>query len=105
MDDMRQEVMHEEAVRIAKRILETGKFTYEEIAECTELSVEEIKGLDYKIGERKYSPKKRVSHNHYFDDLVALSKIEFYDIMDIRICPLFFGTLWVNTLSACEKAD
>lgn len=24
MDDMRQEVMHEEAVRIAKRILETG---------------------------------------------------------------------------------
>ncbi len=52
MDDMRQEVMHEEAVRIAKRILETGKFTYEEIAECTELSVEEIEGLDYKVGEQ-----------------------------------------------------
>lgn len=51
MDDMRQEVMHEEAVRIAKRILETGKFTYEGSAECTELSVEEIEGLDYKVGE------------------------------------------------------
>nr|WP_296961359.1 hypothetical protein [uncultured Mediterraneibacter sp.] len=56
MDDMRQEVMHEEAVRIAKRILETGKFTYEGIAECTELSVEEIDGLYYKVGEQKYSP-------------------------------------------------
>ena len=44
------------AINVAKGILQTGKISYEEIAECTELSVEEIKGLDYKVGELKYSP-------------------------------------------------
>lgn len=51
IDDMRKEVIYEEAVRVAKRILETGKCTYEEIAECVELPVDEIKALDREVGE------------------------------------------------------
>ena len=37
------------AVQIAKRMLKSGKLSYEEIAEFAELTVEEVKALDEKV--------------------------------------------------------
>ena len=49
MEEMRNETAHEKAVEIAKRMLKSGKLSYEEVAEFSELSVEEVKALDNKI--------------------------------------------------------
>ena len=46
---MRNETAHEKAVQIAKRMLKSGKLSYEEIAEFAELTVEEVKALDEKV--------------------------------------------------------
>lgn len=49
MEEMRNETAHEKAVQIAKRMLKSGKLSYEEIAEFAELTVEEVKALDEKV--------------------------------------------------------
>ena len=49
MEDMRNETIHENAVQIAKRMLKSGKLSYEEVAEFAELGVEEVKALDDKV--------------------------------------------------------
>ena len=49
MEEMRNETAHETAVQIAKRMLKSGKLSYEEIAEFAELTVEEVKALDEKV--------------------------------------------------------
>lgn len=48
LEDMRSETIHEKAVRVAKKMLASGKMSYEEISEMVELPVEEIKALDTK---------------------------------------------------------
>lgn len=45
MEDMRNEAAIEEGRKIAFNMLSLGKLSYEEIAGCTELSVEEVKEL------------------------------------------------------------
>lgn len=45
MENMRKESSHEKAVEIAKRMLASGKLTYEDIAVFTDLTLEEIKAL------------------------------------------------------------
>lgn len=45
MDRLVQEAAHECRVETAQRILARGKLTIEEIAECTGLSVEEVRRL------------------------------------------------------------
>ena len=45
MENMRKESSHEKAVEIAKRMLASGKLTYEDIAAFTDLTLEEIKAL------------------------------------------------------------
>lgn len=45
MEEMRNETAHEKAIQIAKRMLESGKLSYEEVAEIAELTVEEVKAL------------------------------------------------------------
>ena len=49
MEEMRNETAHEKAVQIARRMLKSGKLSYEEIAEFVELTVEEVKNLDEKV--------------------------------------------------------
>ena len=49
MEDMRNETIHENAVQIAKRMLKSGKLSYEEVAEFAELDVEEVKALGEKV--------------------------------------------------------
>lgn len=46
MEEMRNETAHEKAVQIARRMLKSGKLSYEEIAEYAELTV--VKALDEK---------------------------------------------------------
>ncbi|MDD6082564.1 MAG: hypothetical protein PUB89_06955 [Oscillospiraceae bacterium] len=52
MEDMRNEAAYEaskaKAIQIAKRMLDSGKLTYEEIAEFAGLTLEEVKALDEK---------------------------------------------------------
>lgn len=56
MEDMRneaareaaQKAKHEKAIEVAKRLLASGKMSYDEIAQMVELPVEEIKTLDAK---------------------------------------------------------
>ena len=48
MEDMRNEASKEKAIQIAKRMLDSGKLTYEESAEFADLTVEEVKALDEK---------------------------------------------------------
>ena len=45
MENMRKESSHEKTVEIAKRMLASGKLTYEDIAAFTDLTLEEIKAL------------------------------------------------------------
>lgn len=49
MEDMRNETAHEMAVQIARRMLKSGKLSYEEVAGYVELGVEEVKALDEKV--------------------------------------------------------
>lgn len=49
MEEMRNETAHEKAVQIARRMLKSGKLSYEEIADFAELTVEEVKTLDKKV--------------------------------------------------------
>lgn len=48
MEDMRNEAVHENAVRIVKALLAIGKLTYEEIATSSGLTVAEVEALDGK---------------------------------------------------------
>lgn len=48
MEDMRKTERMETAIQIAKRMLDSGKLTYEEIAEFAGLTLEEVKDLDEK---------------------------------------------------------
>ncbi len=48
MEDMRKEAAREKSLQMAKRLLSRGKDTYEEIAELTDLTVEEVAALDEK---------------------------------------------------------
>lgn len=48
MEDMRNEASKAKAIQIAKRMLDSGKLTYEEIAEFAGLTLEEVKALDEK---------------------------------------------------------
>lgn len=48
MEDMRKTERMETAIQIAKRMLDSGKLTYEEIAEFAGLTLEEAKALDEK---------------------------------------------------------
>ena len=49
MEEMRNETAHEKAVQIARRMLKSGKLSYEEVAEYAELTVDEVKALDEKV--------------------------------------------------------
>ena len=49
MEEMRNETAREKAVQIAKRMLQSGKLSYEEVAEIAELTIEEVKALDKKV--------------------------------------------------------
>ena len=46
MEDMRNEAAREKALSIARRVLELGKLSYEEIADSFGLTVDEVKALD-----------------------------------------------------------
>ena len=46
MEDMRNQAAKEKVVSIARRMLKTGKYTYEDIADVLEISVDEVKALD-----------------------------------------------------------
>ena len=46
MEDMRNKAAKEKVVSIARRMLKTGKYTYEDIADVLEISVDEVKALD-----------------------------------------------------------
>ena len=57
MENMRKESSHEKAVEIAKRMLASGKLTYEDIAVFTDLTLEEIKALAVqKTAQKNDSP-------------------------------------------------
>lgn len=45
MEDMRNQTAKEKAVQIAKKMLQNGKLSLEEVAECSGLTVEEVKEL------------------------------------------------------------
>ena len=40
---------HAKAIKVAKGMLQSGKFSSEEIAEIAELSIDEVKALDEKV--------------------------------------------------------
>ena len=42
---MRNESAKEQAIRVARKMLKAGKFSYEEIAEYSDLTVDEVKEL------------------------------------------------------------
>ena len=46
MEDMRNQATKEKVTSIARRMLKTGKYTYEDIADVLEISVDEVKALD-----------------------------------------------------------
>ena len=48
MEEMRNEASRSKAIQIARRMLDSGKLTYEEIAEFSDLTIEEVKTLDEK---------------------------------------------------------
>ena len=56
MENMRKESSHEKAVEIAKRMLASGKLTYEDIAVFTDLTLEEIKALAVRKLHKKMTP-------------------------------------------------
>ena len=45
MEDMRNEAKIENAIEVAKNLIRRGKYTLEEIAEDTKLSLEQVKEL------------------------------------------------------------
>ena len=46
-----------------------------------------------------------LANNHFYDFVApSFEENEFYDIVDIRTCFSFFGTLLVDILSVCGKA-
>ena len=47
--EMRNETARAKAIKVAKGMLQSGKLSYEEIAEIAELSVDEVKALDEKV--------------------------------------------------------
>ena len=47
-DETAREAEYKKAVRVAKKMLTSGKMSYEEISEMVELPIEEIKALDTK---------------------------------------------------------
>lgn len=53
MEEMRNETAREteyaKAIKVAKGMLQSGKLSYEEIAEIAELSIDEVKALDEKV--------------------------------------------------------
>lgn len=49
MEEMRNETARETAIKVAKGMLKSGKLSYEEIAEITELSIAEVEALDEKV--------------------------------------------------------
>ncbi|MGM9616108.1 Rpn family recombination-promoting nuclease/putative transposase [Butyricicoccus sp.] len=46
MEDMRNEAVKEKSLSIVRKMLAIGKLTYEEIASCSDLTVEEVEALD-----------------------------------------------------------
>ena len=48
MEEMRNEAARENALETARSLLMLGKLTYEEIAQATKLTVDEVKELDEK---------------------------------------------------------
>ena len=48
IEDMLNQVIKEEMLKIADRMLKNGKYTIEEIAYILNLSIEEVKALDEK---------------------------------------------------------
>ena len=44
-----REIQHAKAIKVAKGMLQSGKLSYEEIAEIAELSIDEVKALDEKV--------------------------------------------------------
>ena len=46
MEEMRNEASRSKVIQIARRMLDSGKLTYEEIAEFSDLTIEEVKTLD-----------------------------------------------------------
>ena len=44
-----RETEHAKAIKVAKGMLQSGKLSYEEIAEIAELSIDEVKALDEKV--------------------------------------------------------
>ena len=46
MEDMRNEAAREKTFSIARRVLELGKLSYEEIAGALGLTIDEVKALD-----------------------------------------------------------
>ena len=50
MEDMRNEAALEKAKKTALNMLMLGKLSYEEIAQCAELPVDEVKALAEKKG-------------------------------------------------------
>ncbi len=50
-DEARKEATAEKARKTALRMLKSGKLTFEEIAEYSELSVEEVKQLEAQLAE------------------------------------------------------
>ena len=49
MEEMRNETARAKAIKVAKGMLQSGKLSYEEIAEIAELSIDEVKALDEKV--------------------------------------------------------
>ena len=47
-EEVRKETKYEQAIEIAKSLIEVGKMTDEEIAWSVRLSIEEVKALDTK---------------------------------------------------------
>lgn len=45
IEDMRNEAAKEKSISAARKILKAGKFSYEEIAEYLDLTVDEVKEL------------------------------------------------------------
>lgn len=49
MEEMRNETARETAIKVVKGMLQSGKLSYEEIAEIAEMTIEEVKALDEKV--------------------------------------------------------
>ena len=49
LDEMRMEAVKEDRVEIARRLLKSGKLSYEDIAEMVGLPIDEVKALEEKV--------------------------------------------------------